>query len=295
MCTYCFLRRKPSGQVRFDLGNGHVDHEQADHGPYITDLCDFLKSIESAPEAKGTCLGHLGGSRSHPQKFGLYRASDQAFTSPPVVLPLREIFPRSIGNSSSYHASATSGFTKLTTADRVQLALKLGWNVLQLHSTPWLEQYWTKDDIFLITAQPKSVLPYVTHEFHSSRRASLSSTTSIPRVRLTKWVRDDALFRLGVLLIELCLDRTLADLAEDEDGGREVMTAMRLSNNLECKFGYKFEDAVHACIHCKFGSYSSDPEIAREQFQMGVYENIIKPLEEAAKVHIRPCTPYMSG
>lgn len=205
-----------------------------------------------------------------------------------------EIFPRSVGNSSAYYAPATSGFTKLTTADRVQLALKLGWNVLQLHSTPWLEQYWTRDDIFLITGQAKSVLPYVTHEFHSSRRASMSSTTSVPRVQMTKWVRDDTLFRLGVLLIELCRDRTLADLAEDEDGGKEVMTAMRLSNNLECQFGYKFEDAVYACIHCKFGPYSPDPETAREQFQMGMYENIIKPLEEAARVHIRPFTPHAS-
>lgn len=171
----------------------------------------------------------------------------------------------------------------------------LGWNALQLYSTHWLEDHWTKDNILLVIGPPNTFQSYVTHHFQSlSRRNSRDSNelTLIPsgRDRLTLWVPNEALFTLGIVLIEICYNRSIEELAIDAEKDKNgkphsqtaFLTAMRLLNEVREHLGLKYASAVRGCLLCNFGRDEIEPDLSSEQFQTSVWQHIIKPLEDVA-------------
>lgn len=170
--------------------------------------------------------------------------------------------------------------------DRLHLAVTLASSVLQLHCTPWLGNDWGTKSIQFIER------PGVNHyrqpfvAWRSDQPLS-SPSKAVPSI-LTAIVKNEALFALGVALIELWYGQTLDDLHKPEDGVQHstdaqtafitrFTTADRLADDLASEAGGKYSDAVRRCIRCNFHTRASS--LADVQFQNAVYRDVVAQLK----------------
>jgi hypothetical protein len=161
------------------------------------------------------------------------------------------------------------------------LALTLASSVLQLHKTPWLNERWGKDDILFLEGSngpfvSKSFLPIGTQ----IQQISAAPFKSLPIVR------NETIFALGVVLIELCLGSALENMRSIEDLGEDgaansltdYMTARRLVSEVYDEGGGRYGDAVRRCIHCEFDQRKASLDV--EAFRQSFYQGVIQPLED---------------
>jgi hypothetical protein len=98
---------------------------------------------------------------------------------------------------------APASHNRLTRAQRYGIAMTLASSHLQLHSTPWLKEYWTSEDVlFPLSSTNAAILhgePYI--------EAKIFPTTQ-PHVAQQP-TRDRSFSTLGIVLLELCFDKRL--------------------------------------------------------------------------------------
>lgn len=121
--------------------------------------------------------------------------------------------------------------------------------------------------------------PYIHRQLTPSNIATPQDQQ--PKYRI---IRNQTLYSLGVLLIELWYGKTIEDLQAPPDldragtPGVAWCTAERLvDSELEFEAGKRFSDAVRRCIHCDFDR--SDMSLNNENFQQAVFEGVVVPLE----------------
>jgi hypothetical protein len=176
---------------------------------------------------------------------------------------------------------------KFTRHDRLRVAVTLASSVLQLHETPWLEENWSKDNIFFIQRSEQTLYnqPFVSQSFDPSGE---SSSTPLP-IMMTRIIRNQTLYALGISLIELWYGKPLQELQTPEDGPPatgyppiDLMTQWnacdRLVETLYSEAGAKYTDAVRRCIRCDFDRRASSLEDVA--FQKAVYHGVVSELKE---------------
>src|SRR5206468_2353278 len=100
---------------------------------------------------------------------------------------------------------------------RLSLAVKLASALLQLYKTPWLEEAWGKQDILFVQQQDDSIndvlqKPFVSKPFIPPTCTLRQTQPGSPATSLSREVRNQSIFRLGDLLIELWFGKPLEDL-----------------------------------------------------------------------------------
>lgn len=244
----------------------------------IKDLCTLLKEIEHRPRPARGRHGSISAG-SEGLSYELSSKSDHPLT-PPM---------RSSVNLADFFNQQNN--MRLTTKNKVQLALMLAWGVLQISSTSWLSGTWTKDNILLVMDTPDKPVPYVSHRFESSRHLRRTSTLN-PTVsyRIAGWVKNASLFALGVFLLEVCYNRSIEDLANPDEKNTDgeplphttLLTAMRLSNSVQDEMGLNYAQAVNACLHTPEDlggrGNANDPSL----FAKSMLKHIIDPLTTVA-------------
>lgn len=224
--------------------------------PQIHDLCLAFKGCKEG----STCLGFIVDSPS--MHHHIY----------PIHQPLLPTSPVPITLSTRLATSSA----KLTRKERLQLALTLAASVLQLHKTPWLNEQWGTDDILFLQGTSH---PYITRSFLSTPPSPPDDTTPKP----LPIIRNEMLFSLGILLIELCLGHSLSSLRIASDLSPDAaltdyMTARRLIGEVYDEGGGRYGDAVRRCVHCEFDQRRASLDV--EGFREGFFRGVVLPLEE---------------
>jgi hypothetical protein len=166
---------------------------------------------------------------------------------------------------------------------RLQLAVTLASSVLQLHETPWLDNSWGKDDILFIKRAGTTAYehPFVSQRFENANQSSPDTckiSSSMSRI-----IRNQALYALGISLIELWYGKPLSALQKTEDQAEtDAMTewnaADRLVEELYNEAGSRYSDAVRRCIRCDFDRRASS--LVDTAFQQAVYQGVVVQLKE---------------
>ncbi|KAF2422208.1 hypothetical protein EJ08DRAFT_483600 [Tothia fuscella] len=171
--------------------------------------------------------------------------------------------------------------------DKYELSVILATSVLQLHTTPWLEDgLWKEDVRFVRTKMKTQSAPYA---YIQKRFESVSSNGTSPRRYSSSnpTIRNDTIFALGVSLIELSLGRTLRSFAEEQDLGpdgqpnevTDLSIARRLlTERIQPSEGERYANAVNRCIHCLFDGIN--PSLEDDAFRHAFYQGAVVPLKE---------------
>ena len=181
--------------------------------------------------------------------------------------------------------------TKLRKKDRLVLGVKLASTLLQLHKTPWLEEMWGNQDILFLKQQEDSRDAILQKPFVS--KPFTPPTCTLPPQQLTgstsktsPEVRNQSIFALGIVLIELWFGKPLEDLRIPADMGEQkelsqttdFATARRLSEEVYEEAGDWYGHAVRRCIYCEFDQRHNS--LDNDRLKEAVHWGVVSPLEE---------------
>lgn len=175
----------------------------------------------------------------------------------------------------------------MSTADKFRLAVYLANTILKFHRTPWLDEQWGRNQVLFIQQNEVSVYdhPFVSCRFPTAGNATASKGKEASKDRSDPYgfIRNQALFTLGVLLIELWYGKPLDDL-RDVVGVQDTTlpswcTAIRLvDSRLKYEAGALYTQVVRRCVRCDFDRDSTS--LNDEGFQQIVYEKVVLVLEK---------------
>lgn len=236
----------------------------------IANLCEELRRGQKW--GLGACVGFLK-SQETSQRLEVFAPASPTFRSNAQAL-------------SSLHQilrEPTSGTRpRFSRLKRLRVAVALAFNLLQLHSTPWLSDAWGGEDIrFLdITDADPYEKPFIARRVTSEGEVQLQGTS------FDGFIRNGPLFHLGILLIELCFNEPFERLREKVQGridGHQTRisdyhVAERLLSDVSDEGGTTYGTAVTRCIRCNFDTPSLSLE--NGSFREAVYKGVVSLLEE---------------
>ncbi|WPB02465.1 uncharacterized protein RHO25_007101 [Cercospora beticola] len=149
-------------------------------------LCRTCSAVHDPNAASDTCLGQLSDG-------------DNEY----AVFPIVHSTPSTAGTTLADILDSRSRL-RLTRVERYGIALTLASSHLQLHSTPWLQQRWTCEDVRFPTSSDGATVtlhgePYILADLSGTANGSHQTT------------KDRSFSTLGIVLLELCFGNRLED------------------------------------------------------------------------------------
>lgn len=244
---------------------------------HIPNLCLAIGKLQH-PQ-KDPCAGYL--LDSFKRKHGIY------LLDPPVCPDNQPEWP---AYTLRQVLTKQAGFKRrLMQHDKFRVAVDLASSVLQLHKTPWLREDWGDSDVYFVHrpgAPPSTIYqhPFIYRKFSSTP----TNTGPAPQPQARRVIRNETLFTLGVLLIELLYGESIEELQTPHDlacegtPGAVWCTAERLvDEEIALEAGQFYSDAVRRCIRCDFNRQNMS--LDDQEFQQAVYEGVVAPLEKTLR------------
>jgi len=137
--------------------------------------------------------------------------------------------------------------------------------------------------------------PLVVASFNeTSNTAEPNSVQSTSSSLVNSLIPSRPLFALAVILIELCLNKTLLELRQPVDGVTahkttvldDYETANDQLNAVYQKSGSNYGDVVQRCLKCEFNITPKQKRLDFEKFRHLVYEGVVAPLEDNYKKYL---------
>lgn len=253
-------------------------------------LCDTLTKASKRRNAQSDYLGVLSDGFGAPH--GLYKAQNAPVQGRTVIVTLSETL------INQTNPSRTGDKCSLLLKDRIQVALKLACTVLQLQSSPWLNDRWSSEDILLLhegvdTDDRAVIEPYIRRVFTSPTDCITNQSNAYGGTAVTgrrPGILNEALFALGLVLLELAYDKPLKSFQKPEDLGvdgkpnafTDMIVAQRLEMTVERAAGLTYANVVRRCLHCTFDV--DNPDLEDPKFYRAVYIGVVGPLMELLAV-----------
>jgi hypothetical protein len=242
---------------------------------HIVDLCQALRNVDDSELID--CLGLL---EAQPNSF-------QIRTSPKVH-DVCDFEPCFVSLRTVLHRKETN-LPDLYRADRLRIAVAVASSVLQLYDSKWLAGDLSKNDVFFVQQKTHDLFEKAFVSRSLPPKNKTEPNVEVANAALMRHIRNPTIFALGILLIELCLGKTIEQLRlpEDQFLGEATpeavtnhWTAGRLLENgqISKEAGKRYENAIKRCIHCDFNQDSAS--LDNDQFRQAVYDGVVAPLEQ---------------
>ncbi|KAI9155559.1 hypothetical protein HJFPF1_08143 [Paramyrothecium foliicola] len=252
------------------------------------DFCGHIHSQYQLCKSKHYFLGYLGG-----------KAMQRFYIPPPERRVCNE--PKTLAAIIAW-IGTTSMHRALPLPVALQIAGSLAASVLQFHSTPWLPETWKSEDVCFFSAGSLSIEneiqlshPYFQVQFHksSSNNASQHSEASDKTLADGKQgilvgVRNELLFRLGIVLLEVGFSRSWDSLRKEilasntlhASRRTDYHIAQKLCVILQNQLGPRYSRIIRKCISCDFGLNEPQDDLeASEELQAVFLIDVIVELQ----------------
>ncbi len=245
----------------------------------IPNLCSHLLGQSPHPDPP-TCAGFL--QKSNTDEHLLYADGDRTIKRDGL---------KSLEDALNAAKTDPEG---IPYPEKLTLAKLLALAVLRFHSTPWLNSEWGSRDIVFygITDFSEDSLngPFLKSMVASTAGSTnqiivapnVASQTTMSRQRSP--IRNQTLYNLGVMLVELAYNRPLQDLQKPEDDQGDpytsYWTATRMGDKVGRKLGPVYADAVNICLYGGFGPSS---DLKDTQVQARFFDEVIRKLAKCAE------------
>lgn len=254
----------------------------------IADLCEAVKKAHLE-----TCKGPLGYLSDEKDRRHAFYPSRQPtrFSENAETVTLANLLSKSTRGNVSDHTRTVS--MKISRKERYSIALTLASSLLQLYSSPWIGETWSKNDIYFLKAaagSPRPIVvdkPFITRNFtsHSLQSSVNSMSEQVGRNTSTKSIQA-----LGIMLLELCFGEAIEDQSIRSkylcDGRPNDMTDFCtakywLESDALGEGGPDYAEAIRRCLFCAFGRKSTDLE--DDELRAAIYTEVVEPLEDAVR------------
>lgn len=193
--------------------------------------------------------------------------------------------------------SHSSDAVLLSRRDRFGLAAAAAWAVLYLAESPWIASQWDIRPRLHIFSENYNHTwrhyPSLSSVFQEGSHTEATSTNDelyespgpsfIP-------AHNKTLFALGVLLIELCLNKPFEQMRQEYHNDSpsamlgtsppaDYVIANQLMSNVYLEAGDFYGHAVQRCIRCEFPGRDNTKNFHFEQFRRNFFTDVIAPVQ----------------
>lgn len=285
--------RASSGQY---MNKHHLDSSNRDDTSTLLDLaqsndvCQLLKDGTSAVDTNADhrhCLGYLKANEEC--KYLFYCPGSSRRLNHPVA---QQLHARSM---SVAEVISTVPYHEVRLDQQISVAHRLAISLLQYNSTPWLEDTWRTEDVFILGDEPGlserllSTLHFKKNmpdrnaggqtesavdspmEEIGNTAAAASGQVEDDIISLVHDVRNVPLFSLGVALLEISLQKPM----DFQDGEDQILGVRKLARR-PMRLGERYEEVVRKCLECDFGHGN---DLANAGLQRAVYGEVVCQLE----------------
>lgn len=198
---------KPPKKVAFTQNSSPQLEPLNEVTPILKEIADLCKAIHDAHNGKKQePLGYLLDEQL--RRHGIYPCLE-----PTCIATGAETVTLACLLSSPNDESTNSiGGFRLSRADRYSIAVILASSLLQLCNSPWIEETWSKYDIYFLKAaqgSPTPIIvekPYITRRFRPYRSGSPENSTLCTD---TGNKSQKSMQSLGIMLLELLFGRAI--------------------------------------------------------------------------------------
>ncbi|THX36298.1 hypothetical protein D6D10_06798 [Aureobasidium pullulans] len=233
----------------------------------IKSLCQFLQGLDK------NC-GDLG--------FLLVPGEEKRVHITPVTTP--RIAPTEMVTLDSLMSPKRSvTFLGLSRKKRFEIAAAAAWATLLLYDTPWLTDTWDKTGLYFFLDRNAA-----DHNIHAASPCVSTMVNKAKNARRfqSKLIRDEAVFALGVLLIELCLDSSLDELGKTMNAttnSNSIIEDYKVANNsLDRVFldaGDFYGNACRLCLRFEFYGRDVLMNFGEGTFRQEFYNEVVAPVQ----------------
>ncbi|USP80974.1 hypothetical protein yc1106_08248 [Curvularia clavata] len=242
-------------------------------------VCCHVTRVRSSTSAcQDGCVGFLEAAKSQPAvRFMFYDASKLATND----------------NSSSTRRQGAMPIKSLVQRFRIlqqiTLAHKLAEAVLQYHSTSWLPQAWTLQDVAYFTDTSQADVCdisdalnslHLSNQFPDRESSIVQSKQESLDLKHTFGIRNLILAKLGVALLEICAQKDITGPRLDGTPC-EIIEARKLLDEQHhsiMTLGNRYLKVVRKCLHCDFSC--DDDDLHSEALQSAVYTEVVCVLQD---------------
>ncbi|EAW17235.1 uncharacterized protein NFIA_005990 [Aspergillus fischeri NRRL 181] len=181
-----------------------------------------------------------------------------------------------------------AGFLKdtQTSNKRFGIAASIAWSVLHLSGSPWLGDHWDEKqaNIFLERTQGD-------REMLSRNPCALCifSSPTTPEEPLTNdfihLIPNRIVFGLGILLIELCINKSFAEIRQTDESAMaaslldDYQTALSKLDEVYRLAGDSYGDAAARCVKLEFQGRDLYKNFDFSQFRRQFYDAVVAPVQ----------------
>ncbi|RYP77534.1 hypothetical protein DL771_001107 [Monosporascus sp. 5C6A] len=240
----------------------------------LVDLCDAL--AKNRTRTGQFCYGYVtDNSATKYRKFGVYLLNCCHDSDGWSTVSLNELLQNQDINLFVGEDSKLS--------NQLHIATTIAASILHLYGTQWLPETLSSDNVYFMRRH--GVLDY--DRVYVSKRLSDATRRGSHGSQPVAFVKNQTLFCLGILLIELLLCQTLDDLCHEIDPAIDAFRPNLLfkpmfSSQLEFRMQYAATDpikqVVDHCLKCNFTCVN--PSLNDSEFRQAVYRHIVAPLQD---------------
>jgi len=241
--------------------------------------CHVTRVRSSSSACQDGCVGFLELAKSQPTtRFMFYDASK---------LATNDVFACTRRQGSLPIRGLVERFQIL---QKITLAHKLAEAVLQYHSTSWLPQAWTLQDVAYFTSPSHADASDMTNALDSLHLSkyfpdhaplNLESQQTTLDLKHNFGIRNLTLAKLGVALLDICAQSII--MAPGLDGtpqSRDIIEARKLLDEQHhsiTTLGPRYLEVVRKCLYCDF---SCDDDLHGKALQSAVYTEVVCTLQD---------------
>ncbi|RYP69215.1 hypothetical protein DL769_005330 [Monosporascus sp. CRB-8-3] len=185
-----------------------------------------------------------------------------------------------------------SSYMALSAKQRYGIAASVAWSVLHLSGSPWLGGRWDEDQAVILLERSStgreilSHYPCVSYLFPASTNPASSEQTS--RNGFAHLIPNKTVFALGILLIELCINKPFGGIketrvSENNTSQTTVLnvysTALGRLDEVRRQAGDSYGNAVERCVKCVFRGSEKSREFDLPNFRQEFYEVVVAPVQ----------------
>lgn len=235
----------------------------------IKDMC---KAINQAQRSKRILALQVKQDCLHERSDGCCRSTSLSHLR---TLTLEKFLAQAVSNPND----------EMGIIERAELARSLATSILELQSTPWLQEPWTKKIICFFNNSDRGLVidaarPVVSQVLPNEQRRDTNSFIS-------QFSPTDALVELAILLQEIWRQEPLERWVEKSPFAGRSDDRLYLAT---CWLGHakkfylpQYYSAVHACLQ----SFRQWSDWEDDNYRLQVAESIIVPLEELCEAHVQ--------
>ena len=234
----------------------------------VSDLCLCILETSRSGVDSNACVGYLKGAGTDKYTVYTRRAAPSTFGGGTMSLSKMIASHRRQQN--------------LPKPDKWRLAGALSLAVLLYHSTPWLQSELKSDDIIFFGSdgqgrQESLKAPHL-HSFQRLKEKA-SAKGSLSR---DAWIKNEMLYCLGVVLLEIEFEDTLESLLVDStlDGVASLQHLMLLKRRAGRELGTLYGRIIRMCLDCDFGLGLDEYTLDDPRVQKIFYSQVVRQFQE---------------